>query len=46
VDIVLMAIGKPVMYNTGYNGTKIKILILLKYELIVDIGAEGCNEYF
>jgi len=40
-----MAIGKPVMYNTGYNGTKIKILILLKYELIVDIRAEGCNEY-
>jgi len=40
-----MAITEPVMYNTGYNGTKIKILKHLKYELIVDIRAEGCNEY-
>jgi hypothetical protein len=40
-----MAVRKPVMYNTGYNGTKIKILMRLKYELIVDIWAEGCNEY-
>jgi hypothetical protein len=39
-----MAISEPVMYSTGYIGAKVKILIHLKYELIVNIKAEGCEE--
>jgi hypothetical protein len=41
--IVLMAISEPVTYSTGYIAANTKILIHLKYELIVNIQAEGCD---